>query len=325
MDNIVHHKRFYKNEKYSDVEFMLTDRDGNACVIPAHRFLLMSRSNVFEPMLYGDMKEGHKVNITDVSAEAFEEFLQFFYLEKVNLTMHNIGEVLKLIDKYNTRTSDFPSCEKFMTQSVSESSAYEYYALALSFNLSSEVKEVFEKILGQNRRLVFDLGDDVSKSRLVISSMLQSDEFVGEEIDIFKDVIATPQNIKDELGDLIKYIRFPIMSSKALIDCMKEHPLLLTQEELIDITDYVVHGTPMSQAVVYNTRARLSGRFYSVSFATYNSYSNSNQGSLELQWNEHTSSRFLVSLKIDANGHSQCSITVKKKMVWQLAILTLEI
>lgn len=106
MDHVVELTRLYKNEENSDVEFLLKDCDGNESVIPAHRLLLLSRSTVFGRMFNGDMKEGRRVNITDASAEGFSEFLQLFYSTKVDLTSKNIGEVLKLIDKYTPLVKD---------------------------------------------------------------------------------------------------------------------------------------------------------------------------------------------------------------------------
>lgn len=129
MDNILNFARLYKNDVYSDVEFVLRDRDGNRVKIPAHRLVLMVRSSVFERMFYGDLKEDRTVTIVDVSAEAFAEFLQLFYLTKVELTTDNIGEVLKLIDKYDA-SGLWPVCEAFMDKTLTEVTAYEYYELA---------------------------------------------------------------------------------------------------------------------------------------------------------------------------------------------------
>lgn len=127
----------YKNEKLSDVQFLLKKRTGDESKIPAHRQILASSSPVFEAMLFGDNWKEPSVEITDVCAEAFSEFLQFFYVVEVTLTTENIAEVLKLAGKY-----DVPKCtvvcERFLKRTVSSEVAFHYYELPLSFDLSKE-------------------------------------------------------------------------------------------------------------------------------------------------------------------------------------------
>lgn len=69
--------------------------------IPAHKELLAVSSPVFNAMFNGELKEKSDVKIVDASYEAFKEFLQFFYENKVKLTMGNIVEVLNLVNKYD--------------------------------------------------------------------------------------------------------------------------------------------------------------------------------------------------------------------------------
>lgn len=328
MNNILEHTRFYKNEEFSDVEFLLKDRDGNTCVIPAHRLLLMSRSIVFERMLYGVLKGGRRVEIKDVSAEAFTEYLQFFYTLKAVLTSQNIGEVLKLIEKYDT-PDFYPLCDKFMEDTLSESVAYEYYVLALSFDLPLEIRVKCEQILGQNRKLIFYPCGGVNENRLIISKFLQSNELVGDEVDIFRDVMAwvkasleqknkaiTPQNMKDELGELIEYIRFPTMTSEGIFSCLKEYPWLLSPEEYYEIISHVVHSTPMTQTTKFNTKGRLLDRVYSATFKKITSrFRNTRKaGGAELKTWEETPHKYSVALKIASNGHSRCSIQVMENL-----------
>lgn len=321
---VVEHSRLYKNAEYSDVEFLLKDRNGNACTIPAHRLLLMSRSTVFGRMFSSDMEVGRRVDITDVSAEAFAEYLQFFYSVNVVLTSQNIGEVLKLIDKYKT-PGFYSACDKFMLQSASESVAYEYYALVLSYDLPLEIKVKCEQILGLNRKLVFDTSNGVIDNRLIISNILQSDELDGDEMDIFRDVMAwvkaslkqlkktlTPENIKQEMGDFMEHIRFPIMNSKDLLDCLKEYPSLLPEEDQREIMAYIAHGIPMSQANRFNTEKHLRSRVYNIAFELSNKKIDLTCGKVMLRCNEHIRRKYSIALKLDPTGLSNYKFNVIK-------------
>jgi hypothetical protein len=116
--NKVNNEPLYKNELTADIHFVVVNKNGTKIKIPAHKNILMSRSSLFEKMFYGDLKEeGPIVTITDVCAEAFEEFLQFFYIEEFNLTTENLPGVFQLIDKYDT-VSFWPFCKHFLDETM---------------------------------------------------------------------------------------------------------------------------------------------------------------------------------------------------------------
>lgn len=92
--NTIDNKCLFKDELTSDVKFILCDRNGVKQAIHAHKVILKTRSPVFERMFYGDLSEIGSVVITDVSAVAFNEYLQCFYLTEFELTVENIPEVL---------------------------------------------------------------------------------------------------------------------------------------------------------------------------------------------------------------------------------------
>lgn len=57
------------------------------------QFNCTSQPNVCQDQLFfGDLKERRTVDIIDVCAESFAEFLQLFYLSKIYLTTGHIGE-----------------------------------------------------------------------------------------------------------------------------------------------------------------------------------------------------------------------------------------
>lgn len=49
-------------------------------------------SPVFRQMLFDPLEKGHVINLPDTTVGAFEEFLNYFYLDKITLTMEIIGE-----------------------------------------------------------------------------------------------------------------------------------------------------------------------------------------------------------------------------------------
>lgn len=79
------HKLYANREETGDVTFIVDSES-----IRAHRCVLAAFSPKYEAQLFGAMPEKGDIIVDDVSAAVFKEFLQFFYLDKVELTMENI-------------------------------------------------------------------------------------------------------------------------------------------------------------------------------------------------------------------------------------------
>lgn len=101
-------EKWYLNSTTADVYFTFasTDLDSTSSTrVPAQKALLACDSEVFEAMFYGPLKESGDIHLSDVSEAAFKEFLQFFYLIKVKLSIENLADVMYLGHKY-----DFINC-----------------------------------------------------------------------------------------------------------------------------------------------------------------------------------------------------------------------
>lgn len=109
--------KLYLNDQFADVHFVFIV-DGKTEKIPADKRRLACLSPVFEKMFYGSIKEGDEVKIVDASAEAFKEFLQFFYLDDVTLTMRNIETIARLADKYDV-LERISACANFLKNQLS--------------------------------------------------------------------------------------------------------------------------------------------------------------------------------------------------------------
>lgn len=99
--------RLYLQELTADVHFLFEqandDDDGdemNTVKIPAHKLLLCTASPVFRSMLHASPWKNTEVHIVDASADAFKEFLQFFYLTRAHFKLKNIMMVAYLCKKY---------------------------------------------------------------------------------------------------------------------------------------------------------------------------------------------------------------------------------
>ena len=71
-------KYLLENEELADIHFLFKKEDKR---IPAHKFLLATRSQVFQAQFYGDLPAGsrgnsHEVEIEDIELAAFVEMLR---------------------------------------------------------------------------------------------------------------------------------------------------------------------------------------------------------------------------------------------------------
>lgn len=265
---IVSFERFFKDESLSDVKFVLRNRQKRRVEIPAHRIILSNRSEVFNRMFNGALKEGHMIEITDVYAEEFSEYLQFFYLSKVRLKTKNIGGVLKLIDKYDSQDF-YPICEAFMEKSLTHQLLVHYYELVLSFDLSEKLKKTVERMIAKDWKTLLRECTDLRTDTFFVEHILKSNELPDPEIVIFNmlmewiknymseyDGPLTEARISEKFGNIIEVIRFPIMTSKELVQCFYEYPHLLKPEEMADLMSYSINQQPLDKAARFNCQKR---------------------------------------------------------------------
>ena len=88
MDKVV--ETFFNNSELSDVEIITEDNKH----IPAHKFVLASRSSVFKAMLYGNLKESNTNKVTlKYSSKAVMAMLEHVYTFRVNIDGESVLEV----------------------------------------------------------------------------------------------------------------------------------------------------------------------------------------------------------------------------------------
>lgn len=89
-------KSLYSNEINADVNFVFNWSTENEVKLPAHKILLSAISPVFQSIFYGSSIESNEIRISDASAEAFKQFLQYFYLPELKLTAEYVADVMYL-------------------------------------------------------------------------------------------------------------------------------------------------------------------------------------------------------------------------------------
>ncbi|XP_055303107.1 uncharacterized protein LOC129568822 [Sitodiplosis mosellana] len=213
-------KKLYLNSESADVHFVFESNDDIERV-PAHKMLLMAASNVFVTMFNGSWKEMDKVKIGDVSASAFKEFLQFFYIGQVKLTMENVAAVMNLGEMYNV-TECLAVCTKFLKNNLNDENVCSNYELAIFLN-QERLKKACEIFIGLNIKAVFKSTDFQTCDRKMLAQILKLNWMSCTEVELFvacmtwvksasKQDVLTKEIVQAHLGDLFHEIRFGSMS-----------------------------------------------------------------------------------------------------------------
>lgn len=245
----------------ADVRFIFREKNKRKQII-AHKVLLAARSDVFRAMFYGALKEEGDVTIVDTSVAAFAEFLQFFYLTDVGLTIQNVLEVVNLAKKYNVAA--LATCELFLKHNVTDENVCFVYNLAFLFDLA-DLKKKCEDLISSNTKKMFSSTSFLECSPSMLSYILKLDAFLCQEIDVFhacmnwvkartKQQTLSKEIVRDNLGDVFYEIRFRSMSFENFADLTPEYGQLFSLEEYQDIVQLI--RSKDFQSTMFNNKSR---------------------------------------------------------------------
>lgn len=237
----------YENrDKTGDITFKVGTKE-----IKAHKCVLAALSPMYMGQFYGDFEDAKKdeIEITDVSAAAFEEYLQFFYLDQVRLTHQNIRNVLKLTDPASEEFSN--ECFNFLIETLSVENVCQTYQLAVTYDCTGLI-ECCEHEISSHADEVFLSDGFLRCTRGDLFNILQSDSLNCKETEVFDACILWAKNscILNDLdpekvenlrktltdGDLLYQIRFGAMKFEEFMKCCyKKYKELFTEDEREEI------------------------------------------------------------------------------------------
>lgn len=239
-------EKLYLNEQTANVWFVFECLNGEKTKIAAHKSILAQGSDSFHTMFYGSLKEGDDVKIVDVSPDGLKQFLQFFYLKQINLTMDHITEVMYLANKYLVEQC-FGICEKFLLDNLKTEDLCIGYQLSIEHKLPA-LKAFCVAEINKNTDAVFqsesfkDFSIDVLKSildfeNLSCNGMIMLDALIAwaDQKCVNAGLAKSTENRRQQLGDCLYQIQFGLMDLTQINQCMKYYKGLFNAEELEDI------------------------------------------------------------------------------------------
>lgn len=236
-------KLLYLDAETADVCFLIGETK-----IPAHKNLLAAASDVFKRMFYGPLRETDNVRIDGVNGTAFKEFLQFFYIENVKLTIENIADVMDLGHKYNvTKCSEL--CVEFLKDTLTDDNICTGLSLAMIYDLN-ELKDFCKKRIIANTSAVIRSAGFLECDRSILEYILNINLFSCSEMDIFDACMAwvrarskqdalTKEIVHTHLGHLFYAIRFASMKIKDVANLTNPYGFLFSFDEYKEIIQLI--------------------------------------------------------------------------------------
>lgn len=237
-------KYMFNKSLMSDIKFAFP----NEQIIPAHKYVLAISSPVFFAMFYGGLAEqGETVDITDCDPETFLQFLRYLYCDDTNFRdVNNAIEVWHLADKY-----DLPSlaneCVNFVEAAMEPLNAFRVIPCARRFNHKG-LENVCWEIIDYNAQEIIANESFLDLKPEHLHSFLERSSLCVKETSLFKAVdrwaakrceesnmTVDGTNKRSVLGeDLLKLIRFSLMSPEEFSEIVLPTDILLTTE-VIDV------------------------------------------------------------------------------------------
>ncbi|XP_031637085.1 BTB/POZ domain-containing protein 1-like [Contarinia nasturtii] len=240
--------KLYLNDNTADFRFIFESANGPDQSIPVHKLFLVTASEVFGSMFNESWHEKDQVKIDDAPIAAYKEFLQFFYLNKVKLTMENIAKVMYLGNKYNV-SECLKVCHKFIASKLTSDNVCSTYELAMRLN-QKNLKKLCETWISKNCMSVFKSTEFLHCKKDVLSHILDLDPLNCTEADVFEACVGwvkavnnaetlTREFLRGQLGDVFHKIRFCSMSPKEFATLIPTYGHLFSPEECKEVFQMV--------------------------------------------------------------------------------------
>jgi len=138
-------KNLLEGRKNTDIDFIVQDKK-----IPAHKDVLSARSSFFSNMFSSGMKEScqKEIIIPDISSEAFEVLLEYFYQGTLPSDEGIVKELIVYSEKILLKRMK-DHCEKSLMKSVVEGNAVELYELS-KISAAEKLRETTLELMGKN-------------------------------------------------------------------------------------------------------------------------------------------------------------------------------
>ncbi|XP_071083989.1 BTB/POZ domain-containing protein 6-like [Haliotis cracherodii] len=228
------------SEHNSDVTFRVGKGEKP---IRAHRYVLTSRSCVFDAMLCGPLAEKDEIKIPDVEEDIFSEMLVYLYTDDATVTPWNVIGLLHLATKYTVGGLE-TLCRTYLEECLSPENACLILELAHWFDEEDLYDQAFKLVL-EHGDTYFATESFKNLCRARFEKVMKSADLIAQPENAFKAAIAwaeaecgrkgsriTPKNLRSILGETVYGIPFISMEKDYYVDNVVPRRILTDAENV---------------------------------------------------------------------------------------------
>lgn len=245
---------------------------------------------IYKTQFYGVRPDRGRIHVKDISAEAFEEFIKFFYGETINFTLENIESILNQAKQCLINIFVY-ECESFLMECITQKrkSALWGYRLSLLYELET-LQSFCEQEIRNYVPMIFATTDFLECDLNILVNILSLERFVDcKESDIFDACISwaraacrrkniddkNPTNLRAQLGSALKCICFGSFNIYKFVEMNEAYKGFFTPDEFIEITN-IIGELKNFRSVNFNQRIRMHGLECDANYTEIGSISNGN-------------------------------------------------
>ncbi|XP_045177655.2 BTB/POZ domain-containing protein 6-like [Mercenaria mercenaria] len=241
-------KFMLQNEINCDVTFLLGQKKE---AIKAHKYMLVSRSSVFQSIFCGSISgssNNDTIPVSDIDTETFKTLLMFLYCEQAAVNAGNVKQLLYAAKKYAVKGL-VDRCLTFLESSMNVQNVC---------NILEQVHLYDGKNLeAKCVNFIYEHAEDVLKSQAFTSlcpscveHIVKADELVVKERLVYEAVLSwadkeckrrhlevTDENLRTMLGQTLFHVRFPLLDPVYFTNAISTRELL-TMQEVIAVYQY---------------------------------------------------------------------------------------
>ncbi|CAC5391020.1 BTBD3_6 [Mytilus coruscus] len=257
-----------------DVKFLVGN---DSKPIPAHKYVLASRSSVFFAMFYGAVAEkNEEIPIPDIEPEVFSTLLKYLYYEDLAVSGEQTASLLYAANKYCV-TKVVRKCRKLLQEALTVDTVCSTMESAHLFDDHELHKKCLEMILLEPQKCLqseafLHLCPDC------LMPIISSDDLIIDEATVLnvllkwaetecrrQQLTVSDVNIKNVLGKVLYEVRFPVMDIQFFADNVGKRDILSKSERISvftflcgsskSIPDDIFKTTPRGQRQLQTTIA----------------------------------------------------------------------
>ncbi|XP_056023007.1 BTB/POZ domain-containing protein 3-like [Ostrea edulis] len=156
-------------------------------LVLAHKYVLSSRSPVFDAMVYGDLAESDDIRVPDIEPSSFDALLRFLYCDDVSFTPDTVTSVLYAADKYGVDDL-VTTIKSYLDQNITNETVLTILESAKLFNLEDLLKKC-KNFIESDPFTVFQSSSALEITKETLTYIISLDSLVMDELEIYQFLI----------------------------------------------------------------------------------------------------------------------------------------